>query len=218
MKQTLYLGLEVPDEFRNGSTVHCPFIRIIPRGSDPIITQAFHNLKNYTHIIFTSRNAVSIFFDLAGEKPITNQMIISVGQRTDEKLREYGIESDLIAAEETAEGIIETLKPLNLQGAHFFLPQSAIARSVIKNWLEEQAIAHTVCPIYDTVSNLPDPLPDLDHFDKIVFTSPSVVRAFMEAYGRLPEGKEFICKGPVTKSALEMWKIQHKDKITGLAG
>jgi uroporphyrinogen-III synthase len=200
--KTLYLGLELPSELH--SAVHCPFIRIVPKSKhDPAIMQAFQNFESYTHIIFTSRNAVSIFFDLADRKDLAHKMIISVGQRTNDKLREYGIESDLIAAEETAEGIIAELKKLDLNNAHFFLPQSAIARTVIPDWLLEQQVVHTACPIYDTLPNIPEPLPDLAQFEKIVFTSPSVVQAFIQAYGSLPSGKTLICKGPVTQKFLE---------------
>lgn len=204
MKKTLYLGLELPPHLQTESTVHCPFIRIVPKPmSDPTIIQAFRTFKTYTHLIFTSRNAISIFFDLIqlfgiNENEIANKTIVSVGQRTAEKLREYGIESDLIAVEETAEGIIEILKPLDLKNSHFFLPQSSIARSVISNWLTEQQITHTACPIYDTLPNLPKPLPDLNLFDRIIFTSPSVVNAFMQGYHSLPVDKTLISIGPIT--------------------
>lgn len=212
--KTLYLGLEFSHKYQTELIVHCPFISIVPKPkSDPLIIQAFQKFSVYTHMIFTSRNAVSIFFDLADafaidRKMILNKTMISVGQRTAEKLKEYSIVSDFIATQETAEGIIDVLRCLDRKKAHFFLPQSAIARMVIPDWLTKQQIDHTACPIYDTLPNLPDPLPDLNEFNKIIFTSPSVVRSFIQAYGSLPTAKTLICKGPITQRCLDSF-VRH---------
>lgn len=207
---TLYLGLELPPEYQKGSVFHCPFIQVIPRPTtDPLVIHAFQHFNDYTHLIFTSRNSVCIFFHLAASFRSTtteNKITISVGQRTAEKLKDYGIASNVIANEETAEGIVKELKKIDLKQAHLFLPQSSIARTVIKDWLTQEQILYTACPIYDTLPRLPNPLPDLSQFKEIVFTSPSIVNAFIQAYGSFPNGKKFICKGPVTQSYLEKCK------------
>lgn len=217
MEKTLYLGLEVPPDLQAESIVHCPFIRIVPKPLDDLaVISAFRNFPSFTHLIFTSRSAVSIFFDLAQSfqingQEIADKKIISVGKRTEEKLRKYGIESDLIAGEETAEGILAVLKSLDLKMSHFFLPQSAISRPVISEWLAKQQIAYVACPIYNTLPNIPDPLPNLTEFGQIVFTSPSVVNAFVQAYGLIPTDKILRCIGPVTESYLRLAILSHSD-------
>jgi uroporphyrinogen-III synthase len=215
MEKTLYLGLEIPPDLQAESIVHCPFIRIVPKPfDDPAMISAFRNFHSFTHLIFTSRSAVSIFFDLVqsfqiNETEIIDKTIISVGKRTAEKLKKYGIESDLIAGEETAEGILEILQLLDLKMSYFFLPQSSIARPVISEWLAKRQIAHLACSIYDTLPNLPEPLPDLNQFDRIIFTSPSVVSAFIQGYHSLPNDKILTCIGPVTESHLQkLWGLQ----------
>ena len=44
---------------------------------------------------------------------------------------------------------------------------------------------------------------NINHFKRIVFTSPSTIDNFIELYGKLPEGTEFITRGPVTQTHLE---------------
>lgn len=212
MKQTLYLGLELPPHLQDHNVTHCPFIRIIPKpATDPDIVLAFKSIPNYTHIIFTSRSAVSIFFDLLNTysispKQLAAKSIVAVGQRTAQKLNEYNVHVNHIATEETAEGITQTLASLPMEDAHVFLPQSAISRTVINDWLKQHAINYTATPIYTTVSNLPSPLPDLSVFNEIIFTSPSTVEAFIKGYGTLPEGIKLTCIGPVTERKLFSFK------------
>ena len=44
---------------------------------------------------------------------------------------------------------------------------------------------------------------NINHFKRIVFTSPSTIDHFIELYGKLPEDTEFITRGPVTQAHLE---------------
>jgi uroporphyrinogen-III synthase len=67
MKTTLYLGTD-PTEFEGrgcatGHLIHYPVIKIVPRPlNHPEIRQAFDDIDEYTHLIFTSKNAVKVFF------------------------------------------------------------------------------------------------------------------------------------------------------------
>lgn len=44
---------------------------------------------------------------------------------------------------------------------------------------------------------------NLNHFKRIVFTSPSTIDNFIKLYGKLPENTEFITRGPITQKHLE---------------
>lgn len=219
MGETLYLGLEVPPHLTK-KVVHSPFIKILPKPStDPAICSAFANFEAYTHLIFTSRNAVSIFFELSRSfsikaEEISLKTVICVGQRTAAKLQENQIMASIVAKEETAEGILKELNGPELKGSHFFLPKSSLARPIICDWLSSQGISHTSCSIYETIPNLQLPLPDLTFFDEIIFTSPSTVDAFLLAYSALPLEKKLTSIGPVTKEYL-LSKI-HSDKPQAL--
>src|SRR5271168_4113695 len=67
MRTILYLGTD-PECFLHASPpcklIHYPVIAIVPRSiDDPAIQKAYHALGRYTHLIFTSKNAVRVFFD-----------------------------------------------------------------------------------------------------------------------------------------------------------
>lgn len=206
--RVLYLGLEVPHDLEHNTVVHCPLIKIVPRPiDDRNIKAAFENLHAYTHVIFTSKSAVSIFMDYAAAKGIDGKAIqskylIAVGKMTAAKMAAQGIAATIIAEEEMAEGVVTVLEKLDLTNANVFWPHSALSRSVITDWLKDHNIQYCSFPLYDTVANIPKTLPDLDAIDEIVFTSPSTVDAFKAAFKELPEGKKLTCIGPVTKKAM----------------
>jgi len=209
MKKILYLGLDIPSALQNKNVCHCPLISIVSRSTnDALINQAFKKFADYTHLIFTSKTAVRIFFDMARSfgisiEGIRSKTLISVGQSTAARMKKEGVTAQYIATEETAEGVITVLSGMDLKNPYFLLPQSSIARSVITNWLEGQKIIYLACPIYDTMPNIPKDLPLLANFDEIFFTSPSVVDAFIQAYGSLPHDKILTAIGSVTGRYLQ---------------
>lgn len=208
MHRILYLGLEVPPHLQTKEVVHHPIIKIVPRQiSDPLIQSSFTNFKSYTHLIFTSRQAISIFFEFAqsfaiSKEEIQSKRMISIGQRTAAKLQEYGLSPIFTAQEETAEGVIRVLEDINLKDQYLFLPQSSLSRSLIANWLGDRCFKHVCCPLYDTLPDLTNPIPDLTLFHEIVFTSSSTVDAFLKTYPSLPVDKKITAIGPITKQYL----------------
>lgn len=207
MKKALYFGLEVPSELRE-SVVHCPLIEVVPRNvDDSDLRDAFAQFEVYTHLLFTSKSAIAIFCRYApllaiDLKAIKRKKIIAVGTKTASQLHRYQLHADQVAKEETQEGVINLLQECDLSNAHLFWPHSARSRPLLETWMKDQKLAHTSCVFYDTVNRRPDPLPHLNEFDELVFTSPSTVDAFFEIFGELPPGKRVSCIGPITKKHL----------------
>ena len=115
--------------------------------------------------------------------------LIAVGRKTAETLHGHGMKVQTIAKEETAEGIIEELRSMNLSEAKIFWPHSALSRTVIPDYLKANRIEFLDCVLYDTIPKKTEPLFDLDVVEEIVFTSPSCVDGFFQAYGTFPENK-----------------------------
>jgi uroporphyrinogen-III synthase len=63
-------------------------------------------------------------------------------------------------------------------------------------------VQFTAIDLYDPIFQAPLPIPNLDEFDEIVFTSPSTVRAFLAIYGEIPKDKIIAPIGPITKMSL----------------
>ena len=206
----LYLGIDLPEHINfSQSLTHFPIIKVIPRRpEDPAIAKALNGMDDYTHIIFTSKNAASILMTYVNMESVEKKCLIAVGKQTAMKMKTCGIPATVIAQEETAEGILDALSSLNLERAHIFWPCSSLSRPLISNWLTAQNIKFTACPFYDTVPNIQDKLPKLDLYNEIMFTSPSTVEAFILAYGSLPNDKTLTSIGPVTrKKLLETLKV-----------
>ncbi len=212
MKTTLYLGTD-PSEFEargnaKGHLIHYPVIKIVPRAlNHPEIKQAFDDVQDYTHLIFTSKNAVKIFMDnlkllQCDVNGLAHRTVIAIGEVTAAHLSANRLPPQYTSVVETQEGVVQLLKTLNLDDAYIFLPRSSLSRPVLANYFQECQIRYQACDLYDTISQVVQPKPNLDQIDEIVFTSPSTVKAFIEIFGVLPRGKKCLAIGPITEQAL----------------
>lgn len=200
MKTTLYLGTD-PTRFEcEGHLIHYPIIKIIPRNS-PEIELSLQKFDAFTHVIFTSRNAASVFFQ--HKKDLSSKIVIAIGAATAQLLRCNGVEPRFVSEEETQEGVVKLLETLDLSDAYFFMPRSSLSRPVLAQYFTEKGVRFEACELYDTVTQDLTFKPDLELVDEIVFTSPSTVKAFIEIFKELPKAKKLLAIGPVTKAALE---------------
>ena len=208
-EKALYLGLDPAHWKGERILVHIPFIKIVPKSlTDPLIEQALKQFSNFTHVVITSKSSVKILHNFLLTKGIpleiwADKQTAVVGRSTAIELEAYGIKPDIIAEEETAEGVVKALKKMDLESAHFFWPRSSRARTVINDFFYERGVPFTACPLYDTVTSVPDPLPRIEDFKEVIFTSPSTVDAFLAIYGKFPSHLLLTPIGPVTANYLD---------------
>jgi uroporphyrinogen-III synthase len=199
----LYVGLTPENYKTEGQLTHCPLIEIVPHSkTEPDIACALANFQNYTHIIVTSKSSVQILKDYVSMEEWKMKTTIAVGHVTAKYLEDNGIKPTAVAKEETAEGVIEVLKKLDLSQAFVFWPHAVLARPLIANYLFEKMIPYAECHLYETRFKEPTNLLNLKQFDEIVFTSPSTVDAFLKAYGTLPQDIKLTPIGPITEKHL----------------
>ena len=215
-RKILYLGLDLPENQQKHQTfIHYPIIRIqLLSPQNSAIQEGFKQLKDYTHLLFTSKSAVHAFFHLLphfGYKihDLNGKESICVGKQTARTLQAYGIANPLVSPVETAEGITDFLESLPLQNPYFFWPHSALSRPVIVHYLEKKAFRFKECIVYDTFVNKALPKVNLDSVDEIYFTSPSTIDAFVELYGCFPKDKILKTIGPVTEQRLRIVTCQN---------
>jgi len=183
--KTLYLGLKAEK-----NTFHYPVIKTIDL---PISQEIFSLWKNFTHIIFTSKETVRYW------KGPWDKIPIAIGSATATALKQKGL-IPLVAPVATQEGIITLLQ--TIKNGHFFYPHSKRARPLLRDYMKKHQIPYFSFPLYDTVLQKLEPVPDLNDFDEIVFTSPSTVEGFLQIYKSLPQDKKLTAIGPITKAAL----------------
>ena len=205
MKKILYLGLELPQLLQRKEVTHCPLIEIIPYKKDNLsVIEAFMHFKKSTHLLFTSKSAVSIFIELGRDfevdiKGINQKKIIAIGKKTEKKLRSFGVEGVTVAQNETSEGVIVLLNKLMTSFTFLLWPHSDLSRPVIVEGLKTLKSPYFAASFYTTIKKKPLQIPELLNFDEIVFTSPSTVDAI---YKKIPDDKILTCIGPVTKNSL----------------
>lgn len=208
-KKCLYLGMELPKQPLDTIYTHYPVITTIPRDPQrPEIQEAFKEIPEYTHIIFTSKSGVRTFFNILSStnETVNHVRTIAVGEKTAEEAMKHGLNNVLIAENETAEGVTELLETIDSKNAYFFWPHSALSRNIITSFLKTKGIKYRDCALYDTITFQPKPPPKLEDFHAIFFTSPSTVKAFLAIYKQIPNDKEIKCIGSITKEAVELYR------------
>lgn len=181
--------------------------------------------SSISYILFTSQYAVKGFMrvikDTNYEEYTNNELkVISIGKTTTEALHKAGFKDVIQVDEDNRYGVIEWFKKERPK----FLEQHPIEIEYGEEYEEIPAV------LYPCSSLSPDDIPEalfalrynvtkwtvynnelpknprrvnLNHFKRIVFTSPSTIDNFIKLYGKLPENTEFITRGPITQAHLE---------------
>lgn len=207
-RKVLYLGIS--PKYVKEEVVHCPLIHVVARDFSRFdIQNAFADIPEYTHLIFTSKNGVEIFFRCLehhgyGPLDLGGKQIFAVGKVTAHGLEKRGVKVSQIAPQETQEGVIHLLAMEDLNGAYILLPQSSRSRPALTYALMGWGVRHQKIYLYDTKIHIPAIKPKLDDFDEIIFTSPSTVDAFNQIFKSVPKGIKMTPIGPITEKALKL--------------
>ncbi len=204
-KLPLYLGLDPG----NLPCVHYPVIYTqMLHLEDQKLLQAFGQLESYSHLIFTSQQAVRFFFAcVENKKPPLGKVWVSIGEATSKQLECHGVIPNVAplytATESTQEGVMVLLEQMAIpQEAYFFYPRSNLARPFLAKYLQQKGWQVEILDLYETKFQKLEPVPDLAEFEEIIFTSPSTVEGFLRIYGKIPSGKRLKAIGPITAAAL----------------
>jgi uroporphyrinogen-III synthase len=209
----LYLGLDPRRQKLGKKLVHFPLIAI----KSKTLTQAqkaqvIKQLKFSKRILFTSRSAVDLFFsyvkkeDICTEKQLMKKLFIAIGEGTNERLKHFGIKKAFIPKDATQEGVIDWLEDSisARDKGHIFWPRSTKARDKLQRYCTKRGLSLFSWELYNTCLLRVRSKPDLEKFQKIIFTSPTTVEAFCLNYGLnklLSVVWEAI--GPVTQTYVE---------------
>ncbi len=192
-----------------------PAIRIAPPSDNyAAVDAAIAHIERYNWIIFTSTNGVTEFFSRlcsAGRdtRALGYASIAAIGSATAAKLREYGVEPDVIPKEYRAEGILDALKGKLSPHPQILLPRAEVAREILPDTLKENGASVTVAPVYQTVTADTDGAAlrqrlEAGDFDVVTFTSSSTVTNFVKLIGGTEPLRQVktACIGPVTAETL----------------
>ena len=187
-----------------------PVIQIRPMDDLSPLEDAMKNIEKYAWIIFSSSNAVDVFFDAVGET-LQLPKVAAVGSKTEASLRSRGVAVDFVPEEYVGEAILPGLG--DLKDKWILLPRAEIAREVLpQEILAAGGIVHEIA-IYQTLPTQPEKegISALhEGVDVVTFTSPSTVQNFIRLTKDagldpfdLAGNPVFACIGPITKEAAE---------------
>jgi uroporphyrinogen III methyltransferase / synthase len=174
---------------------------------------AIAHLDTYQWIMFTSQNAVDLFWKLLREqeldaRALAGLRVAAVGPATSGALASHGLAPDVTPDRFVAEGMLDALRPRDdLRGARVLYIAAEGARDVLPNGLRALGAAVDVVPLYRSV---PDPesaeamrtfAREASEMSLVAVTSASAVRAFADAAGESAREAAVASIGPVTSAA-----------------
>lgn len=169
-------------------TIQFPTIKIQPILENHALDKAIARLSDYDWVIFTSVNAVEIFYSQLREigvdaRSFGDARICAVGPKTVEALNRIGILPDFVPSQSRGAAIANEME--NLAEKSVLLPCAGIAPEDLPNGLREKGAVVRVVPVYDTVKTegkgreaLEEEIID-GEIDMVTFTSSSTVTNFV---------------------------------------
>ncbi|QLH04338.1 uroporphyrinogen-III synthase [Nitrosopumilus oxyclinae] len=211
-----------------------PTIELVSKGEK--IVDDFLNLvetENPDYSVFLSSKAVKILFDTAKnignfeklQLAVANTSVMSVGPKTTESLKSYGIKVNHEPQNYSSVGVGEEFSQIHAVGKKVIIPRSGASNSFLKELLNKIGIdvveihLYDVCAFRDTTQwNGFRELFSQNKVDGVIFTSASSVRGFFEIMLKDYEKSDLIdrlsklalvCIGPFTSEELKKFDVSY---------
>lgn len=201
---TLHTTATLPEGTAPFNT-YCPLITRQPNDAlQQLTAEHCYSPEHYDWVIFTSHFTVQCYdsaFQAAARtasEAFGGVKVGSVGPTTTAQLRRMGVVPTMESATCSAAGIIEYFRTEVHTPQRVLLPHSDIALRTLSDGLTALGHRVTDAVVYTTTINAEAHCVDLSRYKQITFASPSGVRAFVQLYGALPQGKLLLAKGDTT--------------------
>ena len=186
-----------------------------PADGGAALRAAADAVAGYDWVVFTSANAVSIFFGcIRDARALGGVSVGAIGPATASELRARGVVPDLVATRSAGEGLLERFPPAAGGGGRALVPRAAVAREVLPDGLRARGWQVDVVDAYRTVPAVltAEQTDALRRADAVVFTAGSAVDALLGSAGATSLPPVVVCIGPVTAGAAEERGV-HVDSV-----
>jgi len=196
-----------------------PTIAIVPDPAEQArLEQAVQTLNTFDWLIFTSQNAVTLFWECIEKTQIPldtlqGLKIAAIGPSTGRMLRKRGLSVHVVPDEHIGEAIVGKMG--DVRGQKVLLPRAQAARKALVDELAKNGASVVEICVYQTITNQPEPAAwqELEMgVDYATFTSASTVNGFFELLGNraipLLNHAVTACIGPITNNALEEYGVK----------
>lgn len=175
------------------------------------LSEEMQHLAEYDWLMFTSQNAIRLFFEQMRQLKIDIRMLSRIqiavlGSGTAAKLSEYGLQADFVPSAYTIDVLAKEFAERAKPETKVLIPRAVQGNPNLVTYMEEQGIRCTDLPIYDVQGKLTKDVRALPQLDYLIFVSASGVTSFFEGLREqkiiLPDTVKMICIGHVTKQRL----------------
>ncbi|MFW5874982.1 MAG: uroporphyrinogen-III synthase, partial [bacterium] len=202
------------------AVVETPVIEIRPAQNMQPLDDAIKNIGKYDWLVFTSVNGVDVFFQRLRACRLDTRALgristAAIGPATAEKMRQNGLNADIVPESYRAESVVKAFEPLDISGRKVLLPRAEGARPVLPQELSKMGAQVDEIISYRAVQAEAGKAELLENLragtiDMVTFTSSSTVRNFMTLLAeseaeKLLSGVAVAAIGPITaETASEM--------------
>ena len=171
-------------------SVELPAIRIEPRLDAPEVREAAAAVGVYELICLTSPNGVKLLFEAMASadldaRALAGVTVAAIGPARRARWPSAAVTADVVPERFVAEGLIEALADVDVDGTRVLIARAAEARDVLPGALRERGAAVDVVALYETVREQPsaEAVEAAQAADYVTFTSSSTVTNLTEALG-----------------------------------
>jgi uroporphyrinogen III methyltransferase/synthase len=189
-----------------------PTIETVAAPSLAQLDGAVRRAAEFDWIIFTSANGVRFFFgrlrEIGADVRVWHRArLAAIGPQTAAELEQRGLHVDLVPGEYRAEGVVDALARVGVNGRRILLPRAAGAREVLPNQLRKLGATVEEIVTYESV-HPGERIGELrallaaGEVDVVTFTSSSTVHNFAASFqtdvAGLVARAAVACIGPIT--------------------
>ena len=210
--------------------------QVVPPADWSPVDRAIGAIDQYDWIAFTSVNGVDYFFNRLFAQDLDVRTLghintAAIGPATAERLRSWGLTSDIIPDSYRAESVVEAFAQTAIRGKRVLLPRAKEARSVLPEELTRMGATVDDVTVYETrqaeegANELIERL-EAGTIDMVTFTSSSTVKNFhrllpSDRADQLMQGITVASIGPITSQTARELGIRvaveaHSYTIPGL--
>lgn len=193
-------------------------LEIIEYTDNNVFDDALNNISDYTVTVFTSANAVKIFFERLRKlridvRKFTQMKFAVIGSGTADVLSEYGIFADIIPEKYTSSELGKKLAEVCGKHDRILIPRAEKGSAELTNPLDAAGIEYNDIKLYDV--SVRDKNPREITSDYLVFGSSSGVKSFFESGYTISENTNIISIGEITASELSKF-TDRKSIVSGI--
>ncbi len=219
---------------RGAVPVEMPVIKINPPENWGELDKAIEELNRFDWVIFTSVNAVDIFWKRLKARKLdarrfSSAKIAAIGSATAAALEDRGLLVDYMPKTYTSRGLVAGLKKQGVSGSRVLLPRADIAGDELNEGLIKlgakvrQVTAYRTSVVTGPVVQAKQMLLN-GEIEVIIFTSASTVNGLLKILGRnrdVLKKARLACIGPdttaaLTRNGLKADIVAHEHTVIGL--